>query len=377
MPVSPADITSESQTSSGVRHRIVIACGGTGGHLFPGIAVAQAAQRRGHECLLLISEKEIDALASQAHGDLNFAKVPAVAMPKLLSLQFPKFLWRYWKTVSACRKLLWDYKATVVIGMGGFTSLAPLQAGKRLGLRTFLHESNAIPGKSNRWASRFCEKVLLGLEDCAKHFPAGSTKVVGTPLRENLLKDAPSPEQAAAHWGFSTTEPVLLVMGGSQGARGVNSAVVGALSSMEADVPQVLHLTGPKEFETVKASYAKLEKVHAVVAPFCARMELAYAAADACVSRSGASSLTELSAFGVPTLLIPYPHAAEDHQTRNAEFFVRSGAALMTAESELSPKTLADTLRSILLDPTTRERLHHAMRALRPEQAAERIVDLF
>jgi UDP-N-acetylglucosamine--N-acetylmuramyl-(pentapeptide) pyrophosphoryl-undecaprenol N-acetylglucosamine transferase len=355
--------------------RIVIACGGTGGHLFPGIAVAQAAQRRGHRCLLLISEKEIDSLASKAHGDMEFAKIPAIAMPKPLSLAMVKFLWKFWQTIRSTRKLLQDFQATAVLGMGGFTSLPPLYAGQKLGLKTFLHESNAIPGKANKMASKFCKLVLLGLDACAQFFPAGKTRVVGTPLRESLLAQAPSVETAAAGFGLDPTQATLLVMGGSQGARGVNEAVVKALALLGEDVPQVLHLTGPKEIDRMRSAYSELEHVRAHVAPFCSHMEHAYVIADACVCRSGASSLTELSAFGIPTLLIPYPHAADDHQTRNAEVFVAAGAAVMEAESNLTPEKMATHLKDLLQNSQLRENLHNAMRALKPEQAAERVVD--
>ena len=353
--------------------RLVIACGGTGGHLFPGIAVAQEAGRRGWETLLLISEKQIDALAVQGHADLRFEKVPAVAMPRMFSLKMPGFLWRLWRTRAHCRKLLQDFKADAVLGMGGFTSLPPVWAGKGLGLRTFVHESNAVPGKANRLTAKFCTGVLLGLEACARFFPAGTVTVTGTPLRTGLLTK-PDRAEALRFFGLEEGPPTVLVMGGSQGARGVNRAVREALPRLAAAGVQVLHITGPGEFGELKAAYAA-SPVAAAVVPFCQEMGMAYAAADVAVSRSGASSLTELSAFGLPVILVPYPTAADDHQRRNADVFTGAGAAMAVEETDLGGGKLGDLLLELLGDPAQRERLGAAMQRLAPVDAAARVCD--
>ncbi len=353
--------------------RLVIACGGTGGHLFPGIAVAQEARRRGWETLLLISEKQIDTLAVQGHADLRFEKVPAVGMPKLLSLKMPQFLLKVWQTRRHCSRLLKEFQADAVLGMGGFTSLPPVWAGKGLGLRTFVHESNAVPGKANKLTSRFCTGVLLGLEACAKFFPAEKTTVTGTPLRTALLT-RPSRAEARQFFGLSMDQPVVLVMGGSQGARGVNRAVVEALTGLADAGVQVLHITGPGEYDTLKSAYAA-SPVKSAVVPFCQEMGMAYAAADVAVSRSGGSSLTELSAFGVPAILVPYPTAADDHQRRNADVFTTAGAALAVEEAGLGGGKLGGLLLNLLSDAKKRQRLGEAMLKLAPANAAARVCD--
>ncbi|NNC87166.1 MAG: UDP-N-acetylglucosamine--N-acetylmuramyl-(pentapeptide) pyrophosphoryl-undecaprenol N-acetylglucosamine transferase, partial [Akkermansiaceae bacterium] len=165
---------------------IIIACGGTGGHLFPGIAVAEELQRRGHHPVLLISEKKVDAEASAKYGGLDFIAIPAIAKPPTFSPRMLPFLVRLWKTVRRCRALLRERRADAVIGMGGFTSLPPVYAGHRLGLPTFVHDSNAIPGKSNVLTSRFCSKVLLGLAEARSHFKKAVTVVTGTPVRTEM-----------------------------------------------------------------------------------------------------------------------------------------------------------------------------------------------
>lgn len=354
--------------------RLVIACGGTGGHLFPGIAVAQEARRRGWETMLLISEKQIDALATQGHEDLRFEKVPAVGMPKPFSLKMLRFVWKFFQTRQHCRKLLREFQADAVLGMGGFTSLPPVQAGRSLGLRTFVHESNAIPGKANKLTSKFCTGVLLGLEACAKFFPAGKTKITGTPLRAGLLT-VPTRTEGLAFFGLSEGKKTILIMGGSQGARGVNRAVVEALPLLDANAVQVLHITGPGEYETLRTAYAAHAHFTAAVIPFCQRMEMAYAASDLAVSRSGGSSLAELSAFGLPTILVPYPTAADDHQRRNADVFSKAGAAIAMEETALGDGRLAALLTSLLADDARRAGLSAAIRRLAPENAAALVCD--
>lgn len=366
-----------SSSSTPVSERLVIACGGTGGHLFPGIAVARAAKARGWDTLILISEKQIDALATEGQGDLHFEKIPAIAMPRPLSLAMPKFLWRFLKTRRHCVKLLLDFKATAVLGMGGFTSLPPAMAGKRLGLKTFVHESNAVPGKANRMTAKFCKLVLLGMEQCAKHFPSGRTKVTGTPLRPSIVPPADLAE-ARAFFDLPREKMTILVMGGSQGARGVNNAVIAALPAFAAaaDQVQLLHITGPVEYESVRAACAAVPALTARVVPFCQRMELAYALASVAVCRSGASSLTELSAWGLPSVLVPYPTAADDHQRRNADVFTSAGAAVAVEEKDIAGGQLAPLLLDLLGDREKLRSLSAAMRKLAPERAADQICDV-
>jgi UDP-N-acetylglucosamine--N-acetylmuramyl-(pentapeptide) pyrophosphoryl-undecaprenol N-acetylglucosamine transferase len=353
--------------------KIVIACGGTGGHLFPGIAVAQAAQARGHSCIVLISEKQIDALATEGHQDLRFEKLPAIAMPPIFSLRMIQFVWKFFKTTSACRKLLLEFRADVVLGMGGFTSLPPLYAGRKLKLKTLLHESNAFPGKANRMSAKFCDLVLLGLGEAASHFPAAKTSVVGTPLR-NALRAKVDPAEAWQFFQLNPDIPVVLVMGGSQGARGVNESVLGALAHLDPQAVQLIHLSGPQEIDSVRKAYASTP-FNAHVAPFCQRMELAYAIASVCISRAGASSLTELSAFALPTILIPYPFAADDHQTKNAEVFVRAKAALMVQERDLTGTRMASLLTDLLNNREVRTSLATNMASLGHLDAAERVCE--
>ena len=360
--------------SENVEQRVIIACGGTGGHLFPGIAVAEVLRRRGHKVVLLISEKEIDALATEGHDDLDFRRLPAVGMGRPFSLQTIRFLIASWKAYRECRKIVRELNASAVLGMGGFTSTPPIIAGKRMGCRTFIHESNAIPGKANRITARFCDAVLLGLEDCAAHFPGRGTKVVGTPVRSSLL-DPVDRENALREFGLSADKRVLLVMGGSQGARAVNRMVCEILGGLDEDGLQVIHITGPADHDEVVKAYSEVS-LEAKVVPFLHRMGHAYAVADLAISRAGGSSLAELTFFGVPSILIPFPYAAEDHQTRNAESFSRRDAAVLAVEGGLTGAKLGKIVSEFLTDSKKLEATATRMRESAVRDAADRICEV-
>jgi UDP-N-acetylglucosamine--N-acetylmuramyl-(pentapeptide) pyrophosphoryl-undecaprenol N-acetylglucosamine transferase len=354
---------------------VLIACGGTGGHLFPGIAVGEVLASRGHDVTLLISEKKIDSLAASGHKELRFEKMPFLAMPKPWSPKMIGFLKGLWQGTKACRKIIRDHDVKVVLGMGGFTSFAPLYAGRKEGCRTLIHESNAIPGKANRLNARFSDIVLCGLDACKAHFPKhGDVRVVGTPIRSSMKHQ--NGEDPRSFFKLDQDKRTLLVMGGSQGARGVNRAVGQALEQFERMGIQVLHIAGPTDYEEVRDVYAKIPMLKQHVAAFCHRMDLAYRAADLAIARSGASSMSELAYFGVPSLLVPYPYAAEDHQTRNAEIFDQAGAGRLIKESDLNADTLADAVRCIVNDARKAGDMKKAAQKLAVKNSAEKIADL-
>jgi UDP-N-acetylglucosamine--N-acetylmuramyl-(pentapeptide) pyrophosphoryl-undecaprenol N-acetylglucosamine transferase len=352
-------------------HHILIACGGTGGHLFPGVAVAEALRGRGHEVALLISEKKVDAEASAKYGTLRFHTLPAVAKPATFSPKMISFLWRLWGSLRRCRGILRETGADAVLGMGGFTSLPPVYAAHRAGLRTFIHESNARPGRANVLTSRFCSKVFLGLSAAAAFFPGRATQVTGTPVRGEILR-APARDEACARFGLDPSKPVLLVTGGSQGARRLNAMAAEAAKSLAPTV-QVLHIAGAADAAGVTAAAAG-NPGH-VVLGFCDDMAAAYAAADLVVARSGASSLTEIAACGLPSVLVPYPFAADDHQTRNAEVFRDAGAAVLAPEAGLDAASLAREVSSLLSDCPRLATMAAAARSLAVADAAQRVCD--
>src|SRR5580658_2398480 len=188
----------------------VIAAGGTGGHLFPGLAVGEVLIQRGHRVMLIISEKEIDSLATQGRADFRIERVPGVGLQSKSPVALLKFILKFRAGLAQVHALYCDFTPRAVLGMGGFTSTAPLLAGRSRKIPTFVHESNAIPGKSNKLNGRIVTRVLLGFEECARFFPAGKCTVTGTPIRTSLVHRVEKTAALAA-FGLSPGRPTLLV----------------------------------------------------------------------------------------------------------------------------------------------------------------------
>jgi len=353
--------------------RFVIAAGGTGGHLFPGIAVGEVFLARGHEAMLLVSEKEIDAVATQGRNEFRIERIAGVALQSKSPLALLRFLWKTRAAIAQCKRLFSGWQPAAVLGMGGFTSFAPIYAGRKRGLPTFVHESNAIPGRANRLTARYVTRVLLGFAECETHFPKAPCEVTGTPIRSALTQPVDK-HTALAAFGLSPEKKTLLIMGGSQGASGINKSVAAALPSLAGRPLQAVHLTGKTDEAATRDAYAKAG-LAAHVAAFHHQMQDAYGAADLAIARSGAASLTELSYFGLPGLLIPYPFAADDHQTANAQIFEQAGAGVLLKESDATGATLAQTISSLLDTPGQLAAMAHKSRQLAPSRAAERVAD--
>lgn len=367
-----------TQEKPAVKRHFLIACGGTGGHLFPGIAVAEILQARGHEVTLLISEKKIDALAASGHSKLTFEKMPFLAMPKPWSPKMAGFMMGVWSGLKRCKELIRKHRTAAVLGMGGFTSFAPVLAGRQCKVRTFIHDSNAIPGKANRLTARFCDEILLGFEECGQYFPEKKVKrTVGTPVRSALIWAATeSSDDPYAFFNLKRELPTLLVIGGSQGARGVNNAVAHSLDQLDALGIQILHITGPGDYQEMTDAYAPKEiRLRSHVAAFCHRMDLAYRVADVALARSGASTLAELATFGVPSILVPYPYAADDHQTKNAAIFDKAGAGIMIKETDLSPEELTLQVSRLVREKEHHSKMQTAARRMAHPKAACAIAD--
>jgi UDP-N-acetylglucosamine--N-acetylmuramyl-(pentapeptide) pyrophosphoryl-undecaprenol N-acetylglucosamine transferase len=354
--------------------RFAIAAGGTGGHLFPGLAVGEILLARGHEVMLIVSEKEIDAVATQGRSEFRIERVPGVGLQGKSPAALLKFALKFRAGLKQCHSLFAAFEPRAVLGMGGFTSLAPILAGPKRKVPAFVHESNAIPGKANRLNARFCTATLLGFEECARCFPKSKCIVTGTPIRKTLLERV---EKAAALATFNLTtgRKTLLVMGGSQGAHGLNVALANSLGALKDQPIQIIHLTGTADEQMMRDAYSQAG-IPAFVSAFWHRMGEAYSAADFSIARSGAASLTEVSHFALPAILIPYPYAAEDHQTLNAKIFERAGAAALLSEPNATGESLAQKIRWFLDDPARFAEMSARCGQLAPQHAAERVADV-
>jgi len=333
--------------------------------------VASELRRRGSDVALLVSPKEVDQVAIRDASDLEIVTLPAVALQRGGRLAFLRGLWQSWR---AARSMFYKKPPQAVLGMGGFTSAAPVLAARSVNARTFLHESNTIPGRANRWLARFVDQAFVGFPSAIARLRVREATVTGTPVRPDFRPRDPGACRAAL--GLEPDRPVVLVMGGSQGATGINELILSALPRFGTDQPdwQWLHLTGPNDEEQVKRGYAGMG-LNAVVRPFLAEIHLALGAATAAVSRAGASSLAELAAMRVPSLLVPFPHAADDHQWHNARAFEATGAARVLEQKSASPERVVTLLRELVEDAPCRSKIQAALAQWHAPKAAEAIAE--
>ena len=353
---------------------VAIACGGTGGHLFPGLAVAEQLSQRGCAVALLISPKDIDQRAVKSARSLEIITLPAVA---LQNHNYFSFTVSFLKSLLAARRIFRRRKPHAVLAMGGFTSVPPVWAGKDFGAKTFLHESNTVPGRANRLLARLVDEAFVGFPEAAARLKARKITPTGTPVRLQFSPDArprtPDPDCRIA-LGLEPDRATVLIVGGSQGARGLNEMILSALPLLAKKNWQWLHLTGAKDFEKVKAAYAA-RGIRAVVKPFLAEMDLALGAATAAVSRAGASSLAELAALRLPALLVPFPAAAHNHQFYNARAFEATGAARLLEQKGANPESIAAAVVELIENEVALAQMHTALAQWHAPRAAEQIAD--
>ena len=360
-------MTSAAQPSP----RVAIACGGTGGHLFPGLAVGDQLTRRGCEVILLISPKDVDQQAVKAVTGMEIHTLPAVGLTRGGKIAFTRGFARSYR---AARTLFRSKPPLAALAMGGFTSAPPILAARSLGAKAFLHESNSVPGRANRWLAWIAHRAFIGFPSAGGRLRNRNVSLTGTPVRPQFQPcDAATCRSAL---GLMPERPVLLVMGGSQGASAINDLVTKSLPSFVDRFPdlQWLHLTGSADAEKVMRAYATL-RLKALVRPFFGPMELALGAATAAVSRAGASSLAELAAMGVPAVLVPYPKAVDNHQFHNARAFEACGAARLLEQQSATPEILVQLLSDYLGKPTVREKAQQALAQWHVPEAAQRIAE--
>ena len=351
---------------------IIITGGGTGGHLFPGIAMAEAILQNFPECTVVFigTERQIDARALQGRP---FTTVPLKSRglkgmglsAKLMTvLQLPA-------SIISAMNIIHRYKPDLVFGVGGYVTGPVILAARLLGIPCGIHEQNSVPGLANRLLGKIVNRVFISLPGSETYFPARKTVFSGNPVRKELLAAAATPRPA------DKEHPTLLVLGGSQGAHRVNMLVVEALAGQQSKLPPgftVLHQTGPHDEETVRNRYARLG-IRAQVAAFFDNMDHLYQQADLVVSRAGATTLAELMVFQKPAILIPFPYAADDHQEKNGRYLVEHGGARMFIEAELSARTLAAEILKLFNNTEERQKLAVNIGSLARPHATKTIVE--
>ena len=347
--------------------RLVVAGGGTGGHLFPGIAIAKrVCQARPGTRVLFIGtdrpfEKEQVARVNFEHAVSGATGIKGLGWKKKLSAAV-----RLPLSVMGCMVKLIRFRADAVIGVGGFSSGPVILAAWLLRKPVVLHEQNSVPGVANRLASRFAKRIFITFPESSTFFPENKCALSGNPVRSEILE--------AASFLEENKPATLLVAGGSQGASGINRAMIQDLSKFKSLEIKIIHQCGSQDLSEVQMAY-ETAGVDAEIHPFIQKMEEAFSQATLVVCRAGATTLSELMVLGKPSILIPFPHAADNHQERNARYLENEGAAQVILEPELTPGALAEAVGLLLKNRETLARQGHAARKLALPHADSMVAD--
>ena len=385
--------------------RVIIAGGGTGGHVIPALAIAQQLKRQfAAEVLFIGTARGIETrLVPQAGFPLDLIKVGALKNVSLMTrartmFDLPRALW-------TAGRMLNDFRPDVVIGVGGYASGPAMVAAIRRRIPTLAFEPNVVPGFANRMVAHFVSAAAVHFQETCQYFR--NAKVTGVPVREaffqipqkkippKVLPESSAGVSPARESAASAAVPTLLVFGGSQGAHAINQAMIESLAGLRARVPviHIIHQTGQRDYEVVRAAYEQAGLLSATPSPnaapdttpaaaaaevhkFIDDMPAAFARADLLVCRSGASTVAEIAAAGKPAIFIPFPRAADDHQNVNARALERAGAAVVVEESNLEAAYLVDTIATMLNDPARLSSMSATAKSLAHPKAVEEIAEM-
>lgn len=356
-------------------YRLIISGGGTGGHIFPAIAIANAFRERHPDAHILFVG---------ARGRMEMTRVPEAGYPiiglwiagiqrklTLSNLLFPlKLVVSYLRAAVIVKR----YKPDVVVGTGGFASGPMMMAATRLRVPALIQEQNSFAGLANKQVADRVSKVCVAYEGMEKYFPREKIVLTGNPVRKDILNVSEKTDKGRSHFGFDDTRKTLLIIGGSLGARTINESILSGVDKLLDAGIQVLWQTGKAYFAVVQSQLEKYDRRRLRVFDFLREMDLAYAAADVVISRSGALAVSELCIACKPCILVPSPNVAEDHQTKNAQALVEKDAALMVADKE-AKAMLVDEALKLLFDEQRGKKLSEHISRLAKPSATEDIVN--
>ncbi len=357
--------------------RVILSGGGTGGHIYPAVAVAEALRRKWGD--------KVELLFVGAEGKMEMEKIPALGydiaglpiagLQRRLEIKNLLVPWKVLRSISMARRVIRDFSADVAVGFGGYASAPVLWAAQRMGVPTVIQEQNSYAGLTNKILARGARRICVAYDGMERFFPADRIVMTGNPLRGTFAAAAREKSaEALEFYGLRADLPVVLVVGGSLGTRSLNEMMKGWIARLDGDAPvQVLWQTGKYYEAEMRAFLAEHPAGNIRQMAFIERMDLAYDAADLVVSRSGACTVSELCLVGKPTVFVPSPNVAEDHQTRNAEALVDKNAAVMVRDAE-AVRCGMDRALELLADKGRLADLARNISALGIRDAADRVV---
>lgn len=354
------------------KYRILISGGGTGGHIFPALSIANAIKRRHDADILFVGADNRMEMERVPKAGYEIIGLPVAGFNRRNLFKNFSVLIKLRKSIIKARKIVKDFKPDIAIGVGGYCSGPTLKAAQKLGVPTLIQEQNSYAGVTNKLLASKAKKICVAYDGMDRFFPAENIVMTGNPVRKDLVENAPSPKVAREKFGLDPEKKTILVVGGSLGALTINESMAAGINRLTDKDIQVIWQTG-KNFGD-KGVEATAGKKGVVVTPFISDMASAYSAADLVVSRAGAGSISELELLGKPCILVPSPNVAEDHQTKNAMALVNEGAAIMVKDPEAGEK-LIDTITSVINDPVKLGKLGENITRLALPDSDERIVD--
>lgn len=362
---------------SGNSKHFLVSGGGTGGHIFPALSIANEIRRRFPEAKILFvgAEGRMEMERVPAAG-YEIKGLPVCGFDRKHLLRNIKVLFKLWKSIRMAKNILKEFKPDIAIGVGGYASGPMLKAAQKKGIPTLLQEQNSYAGVTNKLLAKGAKRICVAYEGMERFFPEEKIVLTGNPVRRNLLECEASQEEARKAMGIDPEKATILIIGGSLGARTVNESIIGGLEKIGAvaeDV-QVVWQTGKFYDQQCKEALEKSGVKNVIQMPFISNMDMAYRAADLVISRAGASSISELQLLGKPSILVPSPNVAEDHQTKNALALANRDAAIMVTDAD-AREQLVDTMLATVNDPEKLSSLSSNVECMALLNSAEHIVD--
>jgi UDP-N-acetylglucosamine--N-acetylmuramyl-(pentapeptide) pyrophosphoryl-undecaprenol N-acetylglucosamine transferase len=354
----------------GIHMKIMVSGGGTGGHIYPALALINEIKKNdpNAEFLYVGTDNGLESKIVPKAG-IPFRSIKISGFKRKISLDNAKTIMRFFKGVSDSRKFIKEFKPDVVIGTGGYVCGPVVYAASKLKVPAIIHEQNSLPGVTNKFLARYVDKVAICFEEARSYFPAEKTVLTGNPRASEVVTEDVSHYKDPA---FRADKKTVLIMGGSRGAKPINDAVIGMLDEMKNKDYQVIYVTGEIHYENVMEQVLNLPK-NVVIKPFIHNMPEVLKGIDLIVARSGATTLAEITALGLPSILIPSPYVTANHQEKNARALTDHDAAAIILEKDLSSAVLVKEMDAILLDGANLQKMSAASKQLGIPDAAMKL----
>ena len=356
--------------------KVIVSGGGTGGHIFPAVSIANEIRERLPETEILfvgaLGKMEMERVPAAGY---RIVGLPVVGFPRKPSLKMLTFFWKLFQSMRLAKQVIADFKPDVAIGVGGFASGPVLKAAVRKGVPAVLQEQNSYAGVTNKLLASKVNKICVAYPNMERYFPAEKIVVTGNPIRRNLIDTVVNKTEAYEYFKLIAGKPVVLLVGGSLGARTLNESVIANLELIRKSDAQVVWQTGSYYYNEMLERLGDNCPKNLQAMEFVSRMDLAYAVADVVISRAGAGTISELCLLGKPSVLVPSPNVAEDHQTKNAMALVDNQAALLIKDADSKEQLWPETFK-LLADKQRLNSLSENIRKLAKPNAAKEIVDV-